>query len=239
MEAVAGRVELKGSAVKHVYVTTQWLRVLQITACSLVAVMTVFAGAAVLFTQESKLTIGILPQMKDGKVAISLSEAADFADPVTALGADGVEDMTNISVKWLPDDLHEIDGSHNGDHYIAYTFYVKNTGDEPCQLTESFLIESAVKGADSAIRIRVYKNGEISTYARMGENGEPEEGTVPFESEEVAYTAVCERLDTNEIVKYTLVIWLEGDDPECLDNIKGGNVRMSMTFSAEPIPDGR
>lgn len=227
------------TAIKHVYVTTQWIRVLQISACSLVAVMTVFGGAAILFKQESELTIGILPKSKEGDVAISLSETVDFANPTIALGAEGVENMSNISVDWLPDDLHEIDGVHNGEHYIAYTFYVKNTGDLPCQLTESFLIESAVKGADSAIRIRVYKNGECSTYARLGANGEPEEGTVPFESDEVAYTAVRERLETEEIVKYTLVIWLEGDDPECLDNIKGGNVRMSMTFSAEPLPDKR
>lgn len=224
--------------VKNVVAATQWIRVLQIGACSMVTVMMIFGGAAMLFKEEGTLTVGIQPRPQKGEAAISLSETPDFDRPVTSLGADGIDNMTNISVDWLPDDLDTVDGSHNGDHYIAYTFYLKNTGDLTCNVTETFEIESAVKGADSAIRIRLYKNGEMITYAKLGADGEPEEGTVPFESDTVAFSAVNEDFKEKDIIKYTLVIWLEGDDPECLDNIKGGNVRMSMTFSAEPVPVG-
>ena len=34
----------------------------------------------------------------------------------------------------------------------------------------------------------------------------------------------------DQVDKYTVVIWLEGWDPECIDNIKGGVVKMSMNF---------
>ena len=30
--------------------------------------------------------------------------------------------------------------------------------------------------------------------------------------------------------KYTVVIWLEGNDPDCLDNIIGGTMKLSMKF---------
>ena len=213
--------------------TTQWLKVAKITVCTLVAMLTAFYGASLLFKEEGVFTVGVLPKKGEDEVAISLSESADFKDPVTMLGADGIDQMTNISVNWLPDDLDKVDGSHNGDHYIAYTFYLKNTGNKECNVTEKFELESAVKGADDAVRIRLYKNGEMTTYAKIGVNGEPEIDTVPFESETLIFSGVNEKLDTDQTIKYTLVIWLEGDDPECLDNIRGGKVKMSMTFEAE------
>ena len=30
--------------------------------------------------------------------------------------------------------------------------------------------------------------------------------------------------------KYTVVIWLEGNDPDCLDNIIGGTIKFNMNF---------
>lgn len=219
--------------VKNWFIVAPWVTIGKITLGSGVALLTAFYGAAMLFKEEGVFTVSVLPKVTDEDIAISISETVDFEDPATMLGADGIDQMTNISVKWLPDDLDEIDGSHNGDHYIAYTFYLKNTGADTCNVKERFVIESTVKGADNAVRIRLYKNGEMTTYAKLGADGQPEKETQPFLDDEVVFEATNERFKTDEIIKYTLVIWLEGDDPECLDNIRGGNVKMSMTFEAE------
>lgn len=213
--------------------SAQWLKIAKITVCTLVALLTVFYGASMLFKEEGVFTVSILPKADEEEAAISLSETADFSQPVTMLGADGIDQMTNISVNWLPEGLDDTDGSHNGAHYIAYTFYLRNVGDITCDVTERFTVESAVKGADDAVRVRLYKNGEMTTYAKLGANGEPEFETEPFKDGGVVFENVNERLKKDETIKYTLVIWLEGDDPECLDNIRGGNVKMSMTFEAE------
>jgi hypothetical protein len=199
----------------------------------LIALLTAFYGAAMLFKEEGVLTVGVVPKLDEKEAMISLSETADFATPTTILAADGIDAMTNISVHWLPDDLDAYDGSHNGDHYIAYTFYMKNAGEKTCNVREIFSVESSVKGADEAIRVRLYKNGEQTTYAKMGVNGQPEADTQPFLNETTVFNNVNEKLKRDTTIKYTLVIWLEGDDPECLDNIRGGNVKMSMTFETE------
>jgi hypothetical protein len=233
MKAFLGFFEGIYVSLKVILKTTQWMKIAKITVCTLVAMLTAFYGAAVLFQEEGVFTVSVLPKAEDEDVKISLSEVADFSEPVTMLGADGIDDMTNISVNWLPDDLDSVDGSHNGDHYIAYTFYLKNTGNIKCNVEERFQIESSVKGADEAVRVRLYKNGEMTTYARMAADGQPEEGTEPFLSDLVVFEEINETLEVDETIKYTLVIWLEGDDPECLDNIRGGNVKMSMTFAAD------
>ena len=31
--------------------------------------------------------------------------------------------------------------------------------------------------------------------------------------------------------KYTIVIWLEGNDPDCIDDIIGGTIKFGMDFS--------
>lgn len=223
-------------AVKVWFQTTQWFRVVKITITTSVTALLIFFVAGTLFVEEGAFTISFEKNKKDEEAALSLSETPDFANPTVMLDANGEVDMTNISGSWLPDDIDAHDGSHNGDNYIAYTFYAKNVGAEACTLKGEFNIDSSVKSAESAIRIRLYKNGTPTTYAKMGAGGIPEYGTTPFESAKVAFSDKTENFEKDEIIKYTLVIWLEGDDPECLDNIKGGNVKMSMTFKVEDTP---
>lgn len=48
---------------------------------------------------------------------------------------------------------------------------------------------------------------------------------------------VCEYNEDSFLVgnvdKYTIVIWMEGDDPECVDSIIGGSVEMSMHIDTD------
>ena len=48
---------------------------------------------------------------------------------------------------------------------------------------------------------------------------------------------VCNYKEDNFLVgnvdKYTIVIWMEGDDPECVDSIIGGSVQFSMRIDAD------
>jgi len=214
----------------------QPFRVVKLAVGIIIAVLLTFTLAGTLIEQSSMFTVSLIPETKDGAAEISLSETADFATPTTVLDAGGLENMTNISEHWLPAGLDSTDGSHNGDNYIAYTFYLRNVGDVACTLTEQIHIDSAVLGADAAIRVRMYRNGDPTTYAKMAATQLPEYGTTPFESEDSVVTYEIPDFKPGETRKYTLVIWLEGDDPECLDNIKGGNVKMSMTFTVQEEP---
>jgi len=58
------------------------------------------------------------------------------------LYASRIDEMDNISITWLPDNLDtEADGSHNGDNYIAYTFYVENEGTDTINYWYSTIID--------------------------------------------------------------------------------------------------
>ena len=151
------------------------------------------------------------------------------------LKADELEFMDNISVNWLPDNLNdEADGGHNGENYIAYTFYLENQGPDPIDYWYNIHIDDVVRNVDKAVRVMLYLNGEATIYAKPNETtGDAETGTEKFYSDE--YVVMKERAGFNpgEIDKFTIVIWIEGDDPDCLDPLIGGEMKMTMQITEE------
>ncbi|MBR1393161.1 MAG: hypothetical protein IJ561_04930, partial [Ruminococcus sp.] len=132
----------------------------------------------------------------------------------------------------LPANLDMVNGSHNGESYIAYTFYLINNGSDTLSYEREMDIENVTKNVDEAIRIAVYVNGEKTVYGKTKSDGSGKESDC--DSEFLSATMVLK--DTRESFepkakdKYTVVIWLEGNDPDCLDPLIGGTMKLSMDF---------
>ena len=153
------------------------------------------------------------------------------------LRAEELEFMTNITEAWIPRDIQDgPDGSHNGQNYIAYTFYAENQGNEIINYWRTIEIDDVIKNADEAIRVKVIKDGEETTYAKPNkETGEAEPGTVAFTSDKVIMLEEEKDVTPGTIHKYTIVIWIEGSDVDCVDDIIGGEVKMHMNLTEEHI----
>lgn len=139
----------------------------------------------------------------------------------------------NISYKWLPNDINDYDGSHNGDNYLAYTFYVENQGSAVSDYWSEIVIDDVIKNVDEAVRVRVYKDGVPTTYAKLSSNGNPEEDTIPFADDKLIARDHVEAFKPGDIIKYTIVLWVEGSDLDCTDNIIGGEFKVYMVFNSE------
>lgn len=164
---------------------------------------------------------------------IAIADDGYFNAPTARLTANTVADATNISIEDLPDDIDEIDGAHNGRNYMAYTYYVRNAGKEDVSYIASVTLDACSKGAEEAVRVAVWRNGKRTVYAWPSANGEPEEGCVNFEDEKTVCSFSEEEFLVGNVDKYTIVIWMEGDDPECVDRIVGGSVEFSMRIDSE------
>jgi hypothetical protein len=163
---------------------------------------------------------------------ISISSDGEFTDATARLKGDTVPDATNISVEDLPEDVDDLDGEHNGSDYMAYTYYIRNAGKEDMGYVASVKLNSSSKGAEDAVRVAVWKNGERTVYAEPAANGEAEEGCENFASRDVVCSLAEDDFKVGYVNKYTIVIWLEGDDPECVDEIVGGSVEFSMNIDS-------
>ena len=153
------------------------------------------------------------------------------------LSADVIDFITNISGDWIPENIDdEADGGHNGDNYIAYTFYIENVGDETIHYWYRIIIDDIVRNVDKAVRVAVYLNGEKTVYAKANSRTSgPEKDTVAFKDDENVMLVQRRDFKSKDVDKFTIVIWIEGDDPDCIDDLIGGEMKMHMTITEEHI----
>lgn len=205
-----------------------------------------------------------------------LSNTTDFKEKMVCIRGTAVVSADNINVFDISDNVSDVDGMHNGENYVAHTFYLTNETGMTKDYSYTLSIRNSSKGAERAMWVMVYHNGKQTTYAMQGSDGEPEEQfsvyefpfakdaanesqystvtgeeaginynglnsadiinrankltTVPFENENVICQAERPGIRNKETDKYTVVVWYEGEDPECTDEIIGGWVEIYMNF---------
>lgn len=209
-------------------------RILRIILGAVVAVLLILFIISMLVSKWGDLVIEIdRPLQSKG---IVLSTDPEFNTKSVALSAKQVQNVTNITYSWLPTDLDTAqDGEHNGKNYVAYTFYCRNEGDEELDYDATLDITGVAKSADEACRVMVYKNGEPNVYAKAkyDNRSEAEQDTTMFVDDKVVMTTKTQGFKPNDVDKYTIVIWIEGNDAECVDEIRDGWVRMKMLFAVD------
>ena len=198
----------------------------------------------------------------------TLSETADFANPTTYLVCTPLEHVPCKSIRDIPKDVDQYDGMH-GLNYFAYTYYIRNEGENPADYRWELALNSESKGMAAAVWVMVFEDGKMLFYAKKGEDGKtecipPEEDHVgpylhaplqelskdpegqyeiagqkgpvtywrviprDFLSDSVVTQGIRRQMKPSEVHKYTVVMWLEGDDPECVEDIIGGHLGLEV-----------
>ena len=206
------------------------IRVLPIAMSIAVVTLALVYTITTMYTKFGSFTVTV-NKYDNVAHALTLSETPDFKDMTSRLNAASSQEITNISVTTLPLDLDKINGSHNGDNYMAYTFYCRNAGTEAVTYEYELFIANMTLEIEDAVRIRLYVNGEYEDYAKTRNDGQgAEPGTTEFLTEETILRKEL-HLTPGEYTKFTIVVWLEGDDPECVDTILGGVFKIDMNMS--------
>ena len=183
-----------------------------------------------------RFTVSLDKNMSNRK-NVYLSEYGKKKSKTRQLSAYTIDYMDNISIKWLPENIDtEATGAHNGDNYIAYTFYVVNAGEEKVHYWYEVDIDDTIKNVDEAIRIMIYRNGKPTVYAKKSKvTNKKELGTKKFVSKNIAVLEQRKNLKPGSKDRFTIVVWIEGDDPECKNDLLGGEIKMHMDITEEHI----
>ncbi|MBR2590195.1 MAG: hypothetical protein IKE65_04655 [Clostridia bacterium] len=171
---------------------------------------------------------------------IMLCEDESFENSAIQLSAPKVEEATNITKDWLPKDLDKTDGSHNGENYLAYTFYLKNGGKNTLDYNGTMELTGTANGMDEAIRVMIIKNGEELVYAKgtKADRSKAEKGTIAWLDDTIIMQTASKDFSPGSVDKYTVVIWIEGNDLECTNDILGGHIRSRILFSVADSEEG-
>lgn len=230
-ETVKDVVQLRRTAgeVKKYSLLTRGLSLLVII---LIAIIAIAYAIAYFYDKFGSFTVRIdkYDMVNQG---LSLSETPDYDHTISVLHADMQYDMTNISGKDLPENIDMINGAHNGKNYIAYTFYLINSGEDTISYDYNLYIDNVSKGVDEAVRVALYVNGEKTVFGKTKSNGTGLERDCDsdFLTSSMVTKGVVEGFEPKAKDKYTVVIWLEGNDPDCVDAIIGGTIKFGMDFN--------
>jgi len=232
----------------------QIMRFLLIILVLMLLLMSTVFGCSTFLNKAGRFTINLDPESMS-KYGLSISDTEDFKDPTVLLQGTAIENMDNITKEWILNDpankdnfnyqkddptykdfaeIDKIDGDHNGKNYIAYTFWIRNSGTEDSGYYGSLDLDSVAKGTDDAIRVMVFRNGVPTVYGKVPKDPDAKYAKFAIDKYFVSSDKVMEVTNKNFKAgakdKYTIVLWIEGWDPECVDNIKGGEVKLSMNF---------
>ena len=224
----------------------RWKRRAAVTLVLALLILIILWIIAWLFTTIGDLVISVENGAARQGIIVSesLNDDGSAKDPKLQLSAKNVTEVTNITYDCLPKTLDtEKDGEHNGENYLAYTFYLTNNGKETLDLESTLKFTGIAKNADEALRVMIYKNGEPTVYAQKNRDGSQLEEVVNFEfiegnddlnlNDYIILNHVTEGIAPDETIKFTIVTWIEGNDPECLNDIMGGYVKMQWLFNVE------
>ena len=207
------------------------MKMLSLLLVLLVTFVGVVYIAAVLYEKSGSFTVSV-NKYEMQRYGLSLSESADMSRPSSSLNAKVSEKMTNIAGESIAENVDMIDGEHNGRDYIAYTFYAQNAGDVDISYDYEVNMSGVTNALDEAIRFRLYVDGEPTTYAKTKSDGSgAEPGTVSFHSATVVTKGRVEAFKPGDKTKFTVVIWIEGNDPDCIDWLIGGKMKLDMNIS--------
>lgn len=215
-----------------------FVRITKVTFLFLLFIISVVYFILYVLYSKGNFTISLDGNANNQK-NVFLSETGSLNDLSIKLTATSLEYMDNVSTNFIHKDKNidtEADGSHNGNNYMAYSFYVINYGNETVNYWYQINTLDITKSADEAIRIEIFRNGKAITYAKPNKiTNQPENETTPFYSDSIPVLEVREDFAPGDKDRFTIVIWLEGDDPDCIDDIIGGEVKMEMSITEEHL----
>ncbi len=237
---------------------------------ALAALMLALFGFSVISQLRGHFTINMSESMfREG---FTLSETIGFENPTMRLFAQAAENVPCVSIVDIKDDVDTIDGQHNEVNYFAYTFYIRNEGENTVSYDWTCHLNSESHNLSDAAWVMIFEDGEMNFYAEAREDGTQEalpyfddnsrgyltcplleQAASPEEQFQLIKSAggvnyyrmvphnfltdttiaggTVTEVEPMEVHKYTVVIWLEGDDPDCTDDLIGGHAGMDMEFS--------
>lgn len=232
-------------------------------AAAALALAALFA-LAVISEKAGSFTINLTQDMLYSD--FTLSETPGFEEPSVRLIAEEIINVTNINIAEISESVTETDGSQNDQDYFAYTFYIRNDGDVSAGYTYNLTLTSETLGVSDAVWVMLFEDEHQVVYAKESADGNPEEiygyadppfadcaydydaqyykegdryGMVAtnFVDDEIIAQGMVSSVAPGEYKKYTVVIWVEGEDPECTNDIFGGYAGFTMNFDTA-TPEG-
>ncbi len=185
-----------------------------------------------------------VPEQRGIQIAESNHDQTVWTTRLNAFPVD-FEDEKNLKMEDATYSYLRIEDATNTDgsffdpraDYMAYTFYLKNSGNEMIDLVYSINILDVLKEMDEYIRVLIIVDdleGNVTQNLYMKPDDEvkyyPPEYPVPkyFISDELVANETIQMLQVGQVRKISLFMWIEGYDTN--PSSERGSIKLDMIF---------
>lgn len=187
------------------------------------------------------------------KRGIAISDSSTFETMNRWLTADPVEDVRDTTLQHI--DLFEIinaEGAYKEtrSNYLAYTFFLRNVGSETTPVDYEVVITNQSKNIADAIRVMIIVDGQVA-YDEQGiryiecESKKmyqaPDKHDIVYKDYLQDFTLfkstdiICSErifdIRPEQTKKISVIMWLEGEDPECIETLASAKIKITMNLS--------
>ena len=138
------------------------------------------------------------------------------------------------------------DGSYRSLYYFKYTFFIRNQGLVTARYKWSINFQEKGSGTSMlhVLRVMLFENNEFEegahqyeVYAKEAADGSQELISTPeygyaqkFESDSTLASSIVSGFQRADMMRYTVVIWIEGNDPECTNDYYSDGFKDNYSF---------
>ena len=199
-------------------------------------------GVITFYGQNAGNMIMMVDPTADNR-SIRITIDPERKDLETRLMSEPIEGARDITFSWIKlDEIIETYGNYvDEDHdYVAYTFYVVNDGMETVDLRYYVRITDIYKNLDDGIRVIIVDEGVTTLYMKPDQTNDTyyPDSMPPakhFLSSRLVMRQQINNFKPGDYRKISVVIYLEGFDPDTTDALLGGMIKMEMVFSLQEL----
>lgn len=209
--------------------------VVALFSASLIIVISLFMG------QESG---NFVIQVESGNVrkSIRITDNLSNESYESRLEAGGFLEMSDTTFTRFSGKLEQYistDGVYADEDYqvYAYTFYIVNNCEESLDLKATMFYSNVTNSLDKAIRIMTITGEEKlrrcyqAADDKVVDYGASYPSVSNFPGNGVAYEEEYLTVNPRDIIRYTIVVWIEGNDPDCVDELQRGTIKFNLKLS--------
>lgn len=174
---------------------------------------------------------------------IFISEKEDFSWYDSRLEAASVKEANVIMYPFIKaKECRNTDGSRiwENNSYVSYTFYLKNMGREIVNVMQQCLITGKNDGLELVTWLEYFEDDNEGIVYQGG--NVPDKASDPFFERypdpklydlenNIAYENKFYDLHPGDVKKFTLITWVDSQDPDLSEEILGGTIRFEIYFS--------
>lgn len=177
--------------------------------------------------------------------SIEIADNIEFEPSSTRLEVDSKLDQAGITYSSIKlEEVLESEGQYVDldQKYLAYSFYLKNTGMDTVSVAYYMRLTEVTNELDDYVRILIIEgDGNSLMYQKEDQPNLDEQMPsynqlpigINFETERRVFSYLFHDFRPGDIKSYRVIIWLEEQDPDINDNHQSGSLKAELVFSIE------